>query len=173
MTLAHSFAPVIAKGARLLVLGSMPGKVSLAAHQYYAHPRNLFWPFMSALVGVDELADYQSRCERLTAQRVAVWDVLQSCERSSSLDADIVENSMVPNNFEALLGAYPSIHTIVFNGAKAQQVFMRYVMPDIQPKLSGITLTKLPSTSPANAGIARDAKLAAWRHAFKCITSNA
>lgn len=164
--IANSFPPVISAEPRILVLGSMPGKASLQAQQYYAHPRNLFWPFIQNILGVDAAGGYTERCEALVREGVAVWDVLQSCERPSSLDADIIESSIVPNDFAALLSQNVGIQKILFNGAKAHKAFMKYVAPDIEHLLIDIQLIPLPSTSPANASIRREVKLAAWRDAL-------
>lgn len=164
--IAESFPPIIGTKPRALVLGSMPGKASLQAQQYYAHPRNLFWPFMQAIFHIDTTADYPQRCKALVGEGVAVWDVLQSCERASSLDADIIESSIVPNDFATLLSENASIQKIVFNGAKAQQAFKKYVVPALAGRLATIELIGLPSTSPANASIAREVKLAAWKAAL-------
>ena len=158
----HSFPPIVGRRCDRLVLGSMPGKASLRAAQYYAHPRNLFWPFMEELHGIDAGASYERRCAALRGRGIALWDVLQTCTRSSSLDSDIVPSSMVPNDFAAFLAAHPRIRMIAFNGAKAAEVFERRVLPGL-PKGDELLLCRLPSTSPANASIPRPRKLAAWK----------
>ena len=140
----------------------MPGKASLAANQYYAHPRNLFWPIMGSILGVPSDAPYQMRCRALVRQRIALWDVLKTCTRTGSLDSDIVEASIVPNEFETFLSGHPAIATIFFNGAKAEQAYKRYVLPALPERLSRIRLVRLPSTSPANASIPLAVKLRRW-----------
>lgn len=140
----------------------MPGKASLAANQYYAHPRNLFWSIMSSILGVPADAPYEMRCRALIRQRVALWDVLKTCTRSGSLDSDIVESSIVPNHFETFLSGHPAIATIFFNGAKAEQTYMRHVLPTLPERFSRIRLVRLPSTSPANASIPLEVKLQRW-----------
>ena len=152
--------PVVDDGTRALVLGSMPGKVSLRMQQYYAHPRNAFWRIMSELLGLDDHADYAARLDALRAAGIGLWDVLRLCDRPGSLDSAIVRDSMEANDFEKLFAQRPSISQVFFNGAKAEQVFRRLVAPNLaRPP----TYLRLPSSSPANAGVAYDAKLRAWR----------
>ncbi len=139
----------------------MPGIASLRAGEYYAHPRNLFWRFMEAVLAVDMSAPYDQRVAQLLARGASLWDVLKSCTRETSLDSDIVPSSIVPNDFAGLFEAYPSIRTVCFNGAKAASTFRKHVLPGL-PDSNGIVFHDLPSTSPANASIPFDKKLAAW-----------
>jgi len=166
VTRIQSFAPVSAPDATRLVLGSMPGKRSLAEHQYYAHPQNAFWRIMGALLAFDPAMPYAERCQALTRAGIALWDVLGECERPGSLDADIVEASVQPNNFAGFLTGHPRIEAIYFNGAKAEQSFMRHVLPGLNKHHEHIRRTRLPSTSPAHAGMRFDDKLAHWRNAL-------
>lgn len=160
----RSFAPLANARSRVLVLGSMPGRASLAAGEYYAHPRNLFWPFAAAQFGFDCAIPYKQRCAKLRAAGVALWDVLQSCSRSGSLDAAIVEDTIVTNDFVQFFAQHPRIVCVFFNGAKAEQMFRRYVIPQLPaPVLGALQLRRLPSTSPANAGIPIIVKRRAWR----------
>jgi TDG/mug DNA glycosylase family protein len=161
----HSFAPVANASSRLLILGSMPGKASLRAGEYYAHARNAFWRIIGELFGVEPSAPYRERIEGLLARRIALWDVLETCTRESSLDSDIDMSSIVVNPFPEFLRAHPAIRTICFNGAKAELSFRRHVLPDLAPQGLRIATRRLPSTSPANASIAYPKKLAAWRAA--------
>lgn len=159
----HSFQPVSRATARVLILGSMPGKKSLRDAQYYAHPQNLFWPFMQELLAIPLDASYAVRCDMLKDRRVALWDSLQTCTRSSSLDADIVESSIVPNDFANYFRTHPHIELVCFNGAKSHSVFVKRVLPGLGATLDGVELVRLPSTSPANASIPRETKLQQWR----------
>ena len=163
MTQIHRFAPIADVRASRLVLGSMPGKASLAAGRYYAHPHNRFWPFMEAVLGVPASLPYEERCAELGRKGVAVWDVLKTCTRTSSLDSDIVEASIVANDFTDFLQAHPHIQTIYFNGAKAETVFRRHVLPTLSASQARIPRIRLPSTSPANASIPLHTRLAAWQ----------
>jgi double-stranded uracil-DNA glycosylase len=154
----RSFAPIAGRGARILILGSMPGVASLKAQQYYAHPQNAFWPIMGTLLGFDPSAPYARRKRALEAACIAVWDVLLSCERRGSLDT-MIENEAA-NDFNAFFRAQRGITHVFFNGAKAETSFRRHVLPQMRASLS---YARLPSTSPANAGLPRRRKLAAWR----------
>lgn len=157
----RSFPPVVSAASRVLILGSMPGAASLRANEYYAHPRNLFWPLMEKLAGVPRAAPYPDRLTQLLARGIGLWDVLASCTRASSLDSDIVEASIVANDFARLFATHPRIEVVCFNGARAAAAFRRYALPSLQAA-HRLAFHDLPSTSPANASISYDAKLAAW-----------
>jgi len=159
----ESFAAIAGRDAELLILGSMPGVASLAARQYYAHPRNAFWPIMTRILELDPVAPYQRRLAALKSARIAVWDVLQSCTRPGSLDSSIVREGQVANDFAAFLRTHRRIGRVLFNGGGAEVAFRRQVLAagigaDLQ-------FARLPSTSPANASWSFERKLAAWRRA--------
>lgn len=157
----RSFPAIAAPNAKVLILGSMPGKASLQANQYYAHPRNAFWPIMGKLFGAGPQAPYAQRVRVLKRAGVAVWDVLASCTRGSSLDSDIDEDSIVTNDFAAFFGAHPRIERVYFNGTKAETSFRRHVLPRLAA--NRLRFERLPSTSPANASWSPERKLRAWR----------
>ncbi len=158
----HSFPAIADSAASRLVLGTMPGKASLQAGEYYAHQRNAFWGIIDALFGIPASAPYLQRGAGLRAQGIALWDVLQSCSRSSSLDADIVAESIVPNRLAQFLHEHPAVRTVYFNGAAAEALYMKYVRPDLGDALGDLGYIRLPSTSPANARLTAAAKLARW-----------
>ena len=147
-------------GASVLILGSMPGAVSLAQQQYYGHPRNLFWPIMAQLCQFSASLTYAEKLRRISSSGVALWDVIGSCQRSGSLDSAIREEQV--NDFSAFLAQYPDIAAIGFNGTKAWQSFKRYVLPS-QHIPAHIALLPLPSTSPAHAALSFEGKLAQWQ----------
>jgi len=157
----HSFPAIADHDSRVLVLGTMPGKVSLRQQQYYAHPRNLFWRITAEILGFDAGSAYPVRLASLAMNRVALWDVLQSCTRESSLDSDIEASSIVPNDFPRFFALYPNIRRVCFNGAKAAQLYRRHVQPLLR-EAQGVEYLRLPSTSPANASIPREEKMRAW-----------
>lgn len=161
MPRVHCFAPIEDPSATVLILGSMPGKVSLAAGEYYAHPRNVFWTIMDELIGAHPGLPYQDRLKILRCSGIALWDVLGSCVRTGSLDSRIEADSAAPNNFKSFFLRHPGITRVFFNGAKAEQYFLKYVRPSLES--ASLQYQRLPSTSPANAGITYGQKLFAWR----------
>lgn len=159
MDRVFSFPPVCAADARVLILGSMPGAASLAAGEYYAHPQNGFWPIMGALIGAGREVAYTDRLDLLKKQGIALWDVLQTCERAGSLDSAI--SAEAPNDFVGFFRGCPNVRAVFFNGQKAASSFRRFVLPGL-PGFS-LPMTVLPSTSPAHAGMRFEEKLARWR----------
>lgn len=162
MTRVQGFPPIADRDAERLILGSMPGRVSLAQARYYAHPRNAFWPILGALLGFDPQIGYVQRCRRLRDAHIALWDVLATCHRPGSLDSSIDRASLVVNDFGAFFASHPRIRRLYFNGAAAEQLFRRYVLPQLAAA-DRLTLERLPSTSPANASYSLERKLEAWR----------
>src|SRR5690242_6350763 len=118
--LLTSLPPVSTTAARVLILGSMPGERSLAEQQYYAHPHNLFWPFMGELFGAGPALPYAQRIAALNARQVAVWDVLRHCERAGSLDSSIRAETEVANDFDRFFAEHPQLRVMFFNGRKAE-----------------------------------------------------
>ena len=168
MTRVRSFPPLIGRHPRIVVLGSMPGVASLEANQYYAHPRNAFWPIMGRLFAFDHRQDYAARVAALTRQPLILWDSLRACHRPGSLDARIDADSARANDFAGLLRRYPGISAFCFNGAAAERYFRRLALPRL-PEAERFCLLRLPSTSPAHAGMRFDDKLAAWRRILEWI----
>lgn len=155
------FPPVARADARVLVLGSMPGARSLADQQYYAQPRNAFWPIMGKLFGAGPELGYEERLDLLGAQGIALWDVLARCHRAGSLDQRIELRSAITNDFRVFLGAHPGISHVFFNGQLAFRLFSQRVAPELTEKR--LVLAALPSTSPALASLSLEAKLAEWQ----------
>jgi double-stranded uracil-DNA glycosylase len=151
----RSFPPVLDAQARVLVLGTLPGEESLRRGEYYAHPRNLFWPIIFALFGEAPAASYIERLAFLTAHRIAVWDVCEIGERERSADSKIRMER--PNEIDRLLDEHPLIRAVAFNGTTARRLYDRHF--GRRPALSYLAL---PSTSPAHATIDFSAKLGRW-----------
>jgi len=153
--LLTGLAPVIAPDTRILILGSFPGAASLAAQQYYAHPRNQFWKLVGALVGEDLYAlPYAERLPRLRAHRFGLWDVLAACEREGSLDAAI--RKPAANDFERLQRLCPELETVGFNGQTSGKFAPQFAQ-------AGYRTVVLPSSSPAHMALTFEQKLAIWR----------
>lgn len=160
MSRLEGFPPIASPHAHTLILGSMPGAASLAAGEYYAHPRNAFWPIVCEVLGIAPSLPYPERASQLAARGFALWDVLGACRRKGSLDADIETDSIEVNDFPTFFAAHPAIARVFFNGAAAEACFRRHVATAVPRPLH---YRRLPSTSPANASWSADAKLDAWR----------
>lgn len=151
----QGFAPVVDADTCLLILGSLPGDASLKAAQYYAHPRNGFWPLIGGVLGEDLTAlPYDQRLERLRARGVGLWDVIASAERSGSLDAAI--RSPEAADLRGLVESLPNLRAVAFNGGLAAKLGRR-----ILSDLDSVALVDLPSSSPAHA-ISLSAKADSW-----------
>lgn len=155
----EGLAPVIAPDTRLVVLGSFPGVASLRAQQYYGHPRNHFWPLLGAIWGIDlQALPYALRLAALHDRGLGLWDVYASCLREGSLDSAI--EAAEPNDLAGLRTLAPTLRHVAHNGGTSARA-MR------QMQALGFQVSKLPSSSPANASWSFQRKLAAWRAAFE------
>lgn len=158
----NGLAPVWSPQIRLLILGSFPSVASLTQQQYYAHPRNHFWPILSALWGLSgpqalNARPYEERLAVVHDKGLGIWDVYASCEREGSLDSDIQHAQL--NDLAGLIQRSPALQAIAHNGGESA----RHMKVTRQ---FGLPVLKLPSTSPANASWSFDKKLAAWREVF-------
>jgi double-stranded uracil-DNA glycosylase len=156
------FSPLASPDAKILILGSFPGKESLQKQEYYAHPRNVFWFIIQTLFGLDESLSYLERAQALKSHRVALWDVLLSCQREGSLDSSIDDTTIHVNDFGLFFRKYKEIDWIFFNGLKAEKEYQRRVVPTVGSLGNTLQYCRLPSTSPAMAMLTRDQKLAQW-----------
>jgi hypoxanthine-DNA glycosylase len=156
--LRRGFPPILDRATETLILGSFPSAASLAAQQYYAHPRNQFWRLLGLLLDepLAELA-YAERGARVLAHRVGIWDVLDACRRPGSLDADISEAR--PNDFALLRRQAPRLRRVLFNGGAAGCYAPEFAA-------AGFATAVLPSSSPAHAARSFEQKLTLWRAAF-------
>jgi hypoxanthine-DNA glycosylase len=152
----QSFAPITPNQPRILILGSLPGDLSIAKDQYYAHPQNRFWKVLFQLFGQEFTTDYSERIKLLHEQQLALWDVCESAVRPGSMDTAISE--VIPNAIPQLLAENPTITRVIFNGQKAQKLFDKYFK-----KQENLTYITLPSTSPANAQFNLDRLLLLWQ----------
>jgi hypoxanthine-DNA glycosylase len=150
--------PVIARGTRLVVLGSFPGLASLQARQYYAHPRNQFWPLVGQLLGEPLPAlPYRERVARLRERGVGLWDVYASCRREGSLDSAIEAAEL--NDLASLRRRAPGLLAVAHNGGESAR-HRRHT------EALGLPVWRLPSSSPANASWSFERKLARWHEVF-------
>jgi hypoxanthine-DNA glycosylase len=161
--LLTGFPPIATADARVLVLGSMPSVASLAKREYYGHPQNAFWPIMGLLFGAGPDLPYAERRERLSQCGVAVWDVLHACRRAGSLDSSIHRDSETANDFVRFFRRHRQIHSVFFNGTKAETAYRRHVLDDVASLARDLRYERLPSTSPAHAGRSFAEKLRAWQ----------
>jgi TDG/mug DNA glycosylase family protein len=161
----QSFAAVLGAGTRILILGSMPGVASLAAQQYYAHPRNQFWSIMGAVCGAGPELPYAQRLQVLQERGLGLWDVLQSCVRRGSLDTAIEHDSAIANELLPLL-RQGNIMRLCCNGGAAHAALRRHFGQPLAREFPRIDIRCLPSTSPANASWSYVRKLQAWSQAL-------
>jgi hypoxanthine-DNA glycosylase len=153
----RSFPPVVDENTRVLILGSLPGEASLAATQYYAHPRNAFWRLLETVLDTPLVAlPYQDRLATIRSRGVGLWDVVAEAERRGSLDAAILNPSA--NDLLALVETLPALRVVAFNGATSAKLGSRL----LAPVADRIALVALPSSSPAHAARSFAEKAEAW-----------
>lgn len=152
--IVHTFAPVYDKNSKLLILGSFPSVKSREISFYYGHPRNRFWTLLSALLKQPIPVSIEEKKNFLLSYHIALWDVIQSCEIKGSSDSSI--KNVVPNNILSLI-EQSSVTHIYANGSKAYSLYEKYCKPDIF-----LPITKLPSTSPANAAFPLEQLIKEW-----------
>lgn len=158
----HSFNFIADEMTTTLIIGSMPGVVSLEAAQYYAHKHNLFWRFVFEAFGEEYNApSYERKIALLKAHHIGLWDAAKSCVREGSLDTNI--KNVEPNDFGTLFQMYPNIQRLLFNGQKAFQLFKRFH----RELLDTTQYIVLPSTSPANASIPLTLRQRVWIETLK------
>lgn len=153
----HSFPPVAEQDAKILILGSIPGIKSLETQQYYAHPMNQFWRILFDLFHQEQASEYDNKILFLKHHHIALWDVIQQCERKGSLDSGIL--TIVPNEFAPFFQHHPQIRALFFNGIKAKETYSKYYKNLSFPAAEFFCL---PSTSPANVMPYTD-KLLRWK----------
>lgn len=155
----QSFPPIEDGHLEILILGSLPGDESIRRGQYYAHPRNRFWPLMAKLLGKPLPDDYAERTEMLLSAYIGLWDVAHSAIRKGSADIQICDEE--PNDIRSLIERNPRLHTIAFNGRKAEAMFRKHF-----PQTPDVRCLLMPSTSPANAGKTLDLLVKDWSRIF-------
>jgi TDG/mug DNA glycosylase family protein len=168
-TRSRGFPPIAAADARVLILGSLPGQVSLSQRQYYAQPQNAFWRIMGELFDAGPEQPYEARIERLKVRRVAVWDVCHAATRPGSLDSSIDVSSVIPNDFRGFFRRHAAIEAVFTNGGTATRLYQRLVQPRLAAGDRDLPLHALPSTSPAHASLRFEQKLERWRQVAEVL----
>lgn len=155
----ESFQPIINNKSDTLILGTMPGEISLSVQEYYGNSRNQFWKIIYTVFS-DGIVDtlFENKINLLQQQNIGLWDVLQACERKGSLDINI--RNHIENDFITLLKKYPKIKRILFNGKESHKYFTRKF-----GQIESIEYFQLPSTSPANT-TSFEEKLKLWKEVF-------
>ena len=157
----HSFSAVCNTNTELLILGSLPGKKSIAEQQYYAHPRNALWPILCDWLMIPVTMCYEQKLATALARGIGFWAVVAEAERPGSLDSDIRSSTVCYNPIDQLIDSLPKLKCILLNGGAAMTLFKRAGFDQIATE-KGMDFFQLPSTSPAHASITIDEKRVAW-----------
>ncbi|MFT4415772.1 DNA-deoxyinosine glycosylase [Fredinandcohnia humi] len=162
----YGLAPVAESDVQVLILGSMPGEESLRKNEYYGNKRNHFWKILFSLFEQPEITDYEEKLRFIKLHKIALWDVLYSCERVGSLDSNIKAEE--PNDLESFVQTHQNLRLIACNGTKAFQSYKKYIGLH---RFEGIEVVKLPSTSPVPGKYNKtlEGKLQEWEIVKKYI----
>lgn len=152
----HPIPPLFREDSKILILGSFPSVKSREAEFFYHHPQNRFWKVISSVYQVPLPVTIEEKRKLLLDLKLAVWDVIQSCEITGSADSSI--KNVIPNDISIILNT-ADIRKIICNGSTSHKLYMKYIFPK-----SGIEAVKLPSTSPANAGSSLERLVEAWSY---------
>ena len=155
MRASHEFSPVFDNNSEILILGSFPSVKSRQESFFYANPQNRFWKLMAQLLNESTPKDTNDKIAMLKKHKIALWDVIESCDIVGSSDSSI--SNVVPVDISQILSR-ANIIKVYANGGKAFELYNKYLYPKTQ-----LEITKLPSTSPANAGYSFDKLLSEWK----------
>lgn len=159
----NSFPPIANENSYILILGTMPGDRSLEMNEYYAHKRNQFWKIMFSIFSQPYSDHYDDKINLLLDKRIALWDVLQYCERDGSEDRKIIDE--VPNDFAKFFAKHPSIKSVFFNGNNAHDYYTQFKLPTSTLSL----MPPLPSSSPSNTWQGLDEKVISWKSILNAL----
>ncbi len=151
----HTFEPIFDKNSEILVLGSFPSVKSRENNFYYAHPQNRFWRVVASVYSCPVPSSVEEKKNMLLSNKIAVWDVIKSCEITGSADSTI--KSVIPNDLSEILSV-ADIKKIYANGKTAQSLYNKYIK-----KNTGVDIISLPSTSPANAAYSLEKLIKEWK----------
>lgn len=157
-----AFTPIADACCTVLILGTMPGEKSLEVQEYYGNRGNQFWRLLFTIFGKEISHDYNDKLILLAENHIALWDVLQYCEREGSLDSNI--KNEVPNDFKKFYAEHPGISKVFFSSKNAAAYYDKYI-----GKKAHLSYTTLPSPSGANASMSFSQKLEIWLNAFKNV----
>ena len=160
--ITHPFSPVFGSDSRFFILGSLPSAKSRENEFYYGHTQNRFWRMLAKIFAEEIPATIQEKTEFLLRNKIAIWDVIHSCEICGSSDASI--KNAVPNEIEKILGA-AKIKKIILNGGAAFSLYKKFWGETLEEKY-GAKAIQLPSTSPANAACSLERLVEIWRKEF-------
>lgn len=150
----HMFPPVFDKDSKVLILGTFPSVKSREQQFFYGHPQNRFWKIIAAVTGEKVPEEIAEKKELLLKHRIAIWDVIESCDITGSSDNSI--KNVIPADLSVILD-YCRIEKIYANGAKAYQLYQKYTFP-----ITKREIIQLPSSSPANAAYSMERLLTHW-----------
>ena len=152
--LIHPIPPLFSAASETLILGSFPSVKSREAAFFYGHPQNRFWKVLPRVLGCAVPETIEEKKALILTHRLALWDVIGSCEIEGSADSTI--RSVTPNDLRIILDG-SAVSRIFVNGRTAEKYYKKYTEP-----LIGIPAVCLPSTSPANAAWSLDRLTDAW-----------
>ncbi len=162
----HTFGPVFDAHSKILILGSVPSVKSREQQFYYGHPQNRFWKVISAVFDESVPVTIEEKKAFLLRNRIALWDVVESCDIIGSSDSSI--RNVKANDMETILGE-ADIRAIFVNGGKAYELFVKYCGQYVRKDKP--RLVKLPSTSPANAAWSYDRLQSTWKSEIGAMLS--
>ncbi len=156
--ISHTFSPVFDENSKILILGSFPSVKSREQGFYYGHPQNRFWKVMAAICRAEVPQNIAEKKAMLLKNRIAIWDVIDSCDIKGSSDSSI--RNVVAADIAGLLKR-TNITAVFANGKTAGRLYEKYVATE-----AGLGARVLPSTSPANAAVSLEKLIETWNTAI-------
>lgn len=159
------FEPVVDSKSEILILGTLPGPLSLICNEYYANPQNQIWDILYSVYDLPKDVEYVEKCRFLLTHKLALWDVLKFASREGALDSNI--DNPIPNDFTNFLSKYPNIKCLVFNGATSEKIFKKHN----KNIYNSLCHRKVPSSSPTPGRYVKtlNEKIDEWKNAIGLI----
>lgn len=151
----HPIPPLFDENSETLILGSFPSVKSREAAFFYGHPQNRFWAVVAEIYGYEKPQTVEEKKKLVLENKLAMWDVIQSCEIEGSADSTI--SNVTANDLSVIL-SNSRVDRIFVNGKTAEKYYNKYTYPK-----TGIKAICLPSTSPANAAWSVERLVEAWK----------